>query len=105
MKLNYLFLIVFIAILGCKSSHSNKGYDGMSGATKIVNMLHYPEEKHLENVTQITFGGDNAEAYWSFDSSKLVFQSNNKAWGLECDQIFIMDASKPLDSTEVPTSV
>jgi len=50
--------------------------------------LRYPEEKHLKNVRQLTFGGDNAEAYWSFNSKMLTFQSNNKAWGLNCDQIF-----------------
>lgn len=50
--------------------------------------VQYPEEKHLANVRQLTFGGDNAEAYWSFDNTKLVFQSNNPAWGLKCDQIF-----------------
>ena len=74
----------------------------MSGATKIVNTLHYPQEKHLKNIKQLTFGGDNAEAYWSFDGKELVFQSNNKAWGLECDQIFVTSATKPLDSTEIP---
>lgn len=51
--------------------------------------VHYGEEKHLKNVKQLTFGGDNAEAYWSFDNTKLVFQSNNPAWGLQCDQIFV----------------
>lgn len=51
--------------------------------------VQYPEEKHLRNLRQLTFGGDNAEAYWSFNSRKLVFQSNNPAWGLSCDQIFI----------------
>jgi TolB protein len=50
--------------------------------------LRYPDEKHFSNVYQLTFGGDNAEAYWSFDNKKLVFQSNNPAWGLKCDQIF-----------------
>jgi TolB protein len=50
--------------------------------------LTYPDEKHLKNLKQLTFGGDNAEAYWSFDSKKVVFQSNNPAWGLKCDQIF-----------------
>ena len=39
---------------------------------------------------QLTFGGDNAEAYWSFDSKMVTFQSNNPAWGLKCDQIFYM---------------
>lgn len=50
--------------------------------------LKYPEEKHFLKLRQLTFGGDNAEAYWSFDNRKLVFQSNNPAWGLNCDQIF-----------------
>lgn len=45
-------------------------------------------EKHLKNLTQLTFGGDNAEAYWSWNNKNLTFQSNNKKWGLECDQIF-----------------
>jgi Tol biopolymer transport system component len=39
---------------------------------------------------QLTFGADNAEAYWSFDSKSITFQSNNKAWGVGCDQIFTM---------------
>jgi TolB protein len=51
-------------------------------------------EKHLANIRQLTFGGDNAEAYWSFDGKWLSFQSNNKAWGLECDQIFAMPVKK-----------
>lgn len=98
-----IYLLIFLAAFtACKSSKSKQGHDGYSGATKMENVLHYPKEKHLKNIRQLTFGGDNAEAYWSFDGSKLVFQANNKAWGLECDQIFTMDASKPLDSSEVP---
>lgn len=53
--------------------------------------IQYPGEKHFSNVRQLTFGGDNAEAYWSFDGRKLVFQSNNPAWDLKCDQIFYAD--------------
>lgn len=102
MKLKSFILVVFIAFMGCKSSHNKTSYDGKSGATKIVNTLHYPQEKHLKNITQLTFGGDNAEAYWSFDGTQLVFQSNNKDWGLACDQIFVTSSSKPLDSTEQP---
>lgn len=55
---------------------------------KKKDSLTYPEEKHFKNLTQLTFGGDNAEAYWSFDNTKITFQSNNPAWGLSCDQIF-----------------
>lgn len=51
--------------------------------------IHYPEESHLKNVQQLTFGGDNAEAYWSYDSKYLIFQRTNPKEGLNCDQIFI----------------
>ncbi|MBM3918107.1 MAG: hypothetical protein FJ344_01180 [Sphingomonadales bacterium] len=48
-------------------------------------------EKHFRNLIQLTFGGDNAEAYWSFDSKRLVFQSNYRDWKVACDQIFMFD--------------
>ncbi len=48
----------------------------------------YPDEKHFKNVRQLTFGGDNAEAYFGFDNEHIVFQKTNPAEGLICDQIF-----------------
>lgn len=51
--------------------------------------IHYPDEKHFKNIQQLTFGGDNAEAYWSFDGKYLVFQRTNPKEGIDCDQIFI----------------
>lgn len=56
-------------------------------------MLVAQNENHLINTKQLTFGGDNAEAYFSFDSKNLSFQSNYKKWGLNCDQIFMMNIS------------
>ena len=44
----------------------------------------------LQNLRQLTHGGQNAEAYWSPDGSKLVFQSTRG--DLKCDQIFVMNA-------------
>ena len=76
---------LFIACGGNKSEEENA--DAWSGETKKTE-LHYAEETHLANIKQLTFGADNAEAYFSFDNTKLVFQSNNAEWGLECDQIF-----------------
>ncbi len=52
-------------------------------------------ETHLKNLRQLTFGGDNAEAYWSFDSKAITFQSNFKQWGVKCDQIFTSLAFSP----------
>jgi Tol biopolymer transport system component len=48
-----------------------------------------PREVHLRNLRQLTFGGENAEAYWSPDGRRLVFQSTRE--GALCDQIFILD--------------
>ena len=48
---------------------------------------------HLRNIKQLTFGGNNAEAYWSFDNKQLVFQSDwDEINSQGCDQIFIMNA-------------
>ena len=47
-----------------------------------------PHEKHLKNIRQLTFGGENAEAYFSGDDSRLSFQSTRDS--LKCDQIFSM---------------
>lgn len=47
-----------------------------------------PGEKHFVHLKQLTFGGDNAEAYWSFGGDQLSFQAHNKAWGDSCDQIY-----------------
>jgi TolB protein len=48
-----------------------------------------PQEKHLRNVRQLTFGGQNAEAYFSAGGKKLIFQSTRD--NLQCDQIFTMN--------------
>jgi TolB protein len=51
-------------------------------------ITHYTEEKHLENVQQLTFGGENAEAYFSFNGNMLTFQKTDKKNGIPCDQIY-----------------
>ena len=47
------------------------------------------EHRHLRNVKQLTFGGENAEAYFSADDRQLIFQSSPSSG--QCDQIFTMD--------------
>jgi Tol biopolymer transport system component len=51
--------------------------------------LAVPGEKHLANIKQLTFGGENAEAYFSFDGRQLIFQSKRDGRG--CDQIYRMN--------------
>ncbi|HEY0354859.1 MAG TPA: hypothetical protein VGC29_01565, partial [Flavisolibacter sp.] len=68
--------------------------------------LHYPDETHFSNVQQLTFGGDNAEAYWSYDGKKIVFQRTSVKDGVPCDQIFVGKVpkkGKPFEYTLVST--
>ena len=50
--------------------------------------LRDPSGTHLSNVRQLTFGGENAEAYFSHDGLRLTFQSQRD--GHECDQQYVM---------------
>jgi len=54
-----------------------------------VKDLTFEGEKHLQNIKMLTNGGENAEAYLSFDDAKLIFQSTHG--DLLCDQIFTMN--------------
>ncbi|MDO9256449.1 MAG: hypothetical protein Q7U54_13110 [Bacteroidales bacterium] len=72
----------------------------------FVSLAVTAQEKHLKNIKQLTFGGDNAEAYFSFDSKNLSFQCNNSKWDLKCDQIFNLDIVQAVkDSTYRPTLI
>lgn len=51
-----------------------------------------PLEPHLRNVRMLTHAGENAEAYFSADGSKLIFQATLPGIS-RCDQIFVMDTS------------
>src|SRR5688572_26295961 len=63
--------------------------DGKSDALQQPVATSTPDEKHLKNIKQLTFGGENAEAYFSADGKQLIFQSTRD--GRECDQIYTMN--------------
>ena len=50
--------------------------------------LHFKGETHFKNIQQLTFGGDNAEAYFSPDGKSIVFQKTSPKEGIPCDQIY-----------------
>ena len=60
------------------------------GAEPLPATKYDAREKHLANIRQLTFEGENAESYLSFDEKKLVFQSRGPQTGT-CDQIYTMD--------------
>ena len=55
---------------------------------------HFEGEKHLSNIRMLTDGGENAEAYLSFEENKIIFQAT--VGEMKCDQIFTMN----LDGSE-----
>ncbi len=52
-------------------------------------VLVVPGEKHLAKIRQLTFGGQNAEGYFSFDETMITFQSTRDSF--QCDQQFVME--------------
>ncbi len=84
-----LFILSLLAVFACNPKTETVESPESSVHSASDSLLLQPEEmKYLKNIKQLTFGGNNAEAYWSFDDSMLVFQSDYADWGNECDQIF-----------------
>jgi TolB protein len=88
-KRNRITLWLSLLVLGTIGSGVS-GAESTSTSSPPTPDLRYPEESHLVNLRQLTFGGQNAEAYFSFDGSELIFQSTRD--DLECDAIFRMNA-------------
>jgi TolB protein len=74
-------IIVVAAVFACGSCTSRGAASSPSPE---------PGERHFSNIRQLTFGGENAEAYFSGDGRRLIFQSTRD--GRTCDQQFIMNA-------------
>lgn len=66
-----------------------------------VEFADHADEGHLRNVRQLTFDGENAEAYFSNEGTQLVFQRTETADG-SCDRIWRMDLATG-DTTAVST--
>lgn len=59
-----------------------------------VSSLLFSQETNLHNIQKLTFGGDNAEAYFSPDNKSLTMQVTNPLIGAHCDQIYLLDLTK-----------
>ena len=65
----------FLMLTACNQVTKNNPHagDGNGKQKAADTTVHYIQEKHLTNVKQLTFGGDNAEAYWSYDGKSIIF--------------------------------
>lgn len=100
-KLTLVMMLLIFAACGQKQQNQETKSETSESST-AQNPLIYPEETHFKSLRQVTFGGDNAEAYWSFDDQQLLFQSNNADWGVGCDQMFLMNVDQEFSSTQPP---
>lgn len=90
-------LLLFAAFTVARAGQSQQektATSGLGGAGPVVHgtpddPLRDPKEIHLRHVKQLTFGGQNAEAYFSYDGKRLIFMSTRPPY--QCDQIFIMN--------------
>ncbi|HRG33913.1 MAG TPA: M20/M25/M40 family metallo-hydrolase [Saprospiraceae bacterium] len=67
---------------------------------QLMVLLLSAQEGHLSNIKKLTFGGDNAEAYFSPDGKFLTMQVTNTKIGASCDQIYMLDLSENNPATE-----
>lgn len=99
-----IFTALFL-LAGTYTSAQKESYTHGSSQNTMDGLLYPGEEQYFKNIKQLTFGGDNAEAYWSFDDEQLVFQASNEDWGASCDQIFITDVDDPKMKKRAPKMV
>jgi len=74
-----MLLLVSAALLGCNRQPS-----------PAMPIPSEPGEAHLGNIRQLTFGGNNAESYFSASGKQLIFQRQLQV-NAGCDQEYIMN--------------
>ncbi|HLK30575.1 MAG TPA: hypothetical protein VKT28_18485 [Puia sp.] len=82
-------LLIFGAFLLSITAFTKKAIVPKGLLVKASDTLLYPDERHFKNIRQLTFGGDNAEAYFSYDGKWLIFQHKNEKENVMCDQMYI----------------
>ena len=109
-RLGYASSIVLaIGLAGCgaggeapPANTAAPSADALWNAAAPADSLIRPREAHFAELRQLTFGGENAEAYWSPDGSCLVLQSTRP--GVECDQIFLVTPENAAEGGELVSS-
>ena len=98
------FFSRYLAVLLFAGATCFQLFSQETGSVKNSSSLVTPgEEKHLRNIRQLTFGGQNAEAYFSADDRMLSFQHQGD--GVPCDQIYTMPVDTPDGKPATPKLV
>ncbi|NNF57671.1 MAG: hypothetical protein HKN04_05460 [Rhodothermaceae bacterium] len=97
MRAALLFFVsaLFLVACGPADSEPDTPTDSVEAEAydPATDTLRFSGETRLRNIRQLTWGGNNAEAYWSFDDEQLIMQSDWSAINPQgCDQQFVMNA-------------
>lgn len=96
MRHGWIFCTAAIALAACSgagdddTASAGAVVEGPWGPEGAVSYPTDPQEPRLDNLTKLTHGGQNAEAYFSADGQHLIFQATREGIAA-CDQMFVMD--------------
>ncbi len=83
------FVLVFATATLAVAAPKPAAFRPVPPSAQAADTLIRAGESHFAHLWQLTFGGQNAEAYWSGDGTKLVFQSMRDEY--KCDQEYVYD--------------
>jgi len=85
-------MLATVGGVGCRTTASPAAPAPAAAAAPPPVPLAMPGETHLRDVRQLTFGGENAEAYWSPNGAELIYQAHVQAHAgaSGCDRIYRM---------------
>ena len=91
MKSFVVSIVISLSLIGCVNEKTDYPVSEQKPVVseEQAEVTIFEGETHFKNIRQLTFGGENAEAYFSYNADKLIFQS--KRDDLQCDSIFTMD--------------
>ena len=101
--MKYIILLFSSALLLFSFSFKKAGNIPCYNSPKDT--ILFPGESHFANIRQLTFGGDNAEAYFSFDGKYVMFQRTDPKNGIMCDQIWMGKIPENADEPFTPKLV
>ena len=81
---------LLLAACGSAADSPDSAADSAAAAPVVTIEPEAAEQPYLANLRQLTFGGENAEAYWSANGEYITFQSTRD--GRTCDQQYVMRA-------------
>ena len=96
-----LLFASLLALTSCNTPISESAPDCPIFGGVDADHLIQPGEDHFVHLWMLSDGGENAEAYWSFDGDRLSFQARDTDEGVNCDRIYVTSAAKNTQRVQV----